>query len=64
MRGRAKEAEEKKRLEKERKEVPEEVKDKFEKWNRYEKLYESHNAIYVHWSYYHLGIIKWIYISL
>jgi len=34
VRGRAKEAEEKKRLEKERKEVPEEVKDKFEKWNR------------------------------
>ena len=45
MRGRAKEAEEKKRLEKERKEVPEEVKDKFEKWNRYEKLYVSHNGI-------------------
>ena len=34
VRGRAKEEEEKKRLEKEKKEVPEEIKRKFEQWNR------------------------------
>jgi hypothetical protein len=34
VRGRLKEAAEKKRLEKERKEVPDEVKEKFKEWNK------------------------------
>ena len=34
MRGRLKEAEEKKRLEREKKEVPEEIKEKFKEWNK------------------------------
>jgi uncharacterized protein (UPF0335 family) len=34
VRGRLKEAAEKKRLEKEKKEVPDEVKEKFKEWNK------------------------------
>ncbi len=36
VRGRLKEAAEKKRLEKERKEVPDEIKEKFKEWNKWE----------------------------
>ncbi len=39
VRGRLKEAAEKKRLEKERKEVPDEVKEKFKEWNKWETLF-------------------------
>lgn len=44
VRGRLKEAAEKKRLEKERKEVPEEIKEKFKEWNKGVKQVEGARA--------------------